>query len=59
MSKDTVKSPPSLAFRASGRETLLVVLGSTRPTSPPVIRGADQSNTWFRVLLAGALLGVD
>ena len=26
-SKDTVKSPPSLAFRGSGRETLLVVLG--------------------------------
>src|SRR5215218_1787833 len=27
MSKDTVKSPPSLALRGSGRETLLVVLG--------------------------------
>ena len=24
-----------------------------------MFRGADQSNTWFRVLLAGALLGVD
>ena len=50
--------PPSHSG-AAGEKHCWWCLGCTRPTSAPVFRGADQSNTWFRVLLAGALLGVD
>ena len=50
-SKDTVKESSLSHSGASRRDTLLMCLGRTRLTLPPGVPGADQSSTWFRVLL--------